>query len=94
MENGKTVSKRASDSTYRKSQSADATVLVAPASRRLLALSWNFKTAGPSCVRTSKMPALPQHAVTLVQHNSQTLHISPEGFVASNSVTAVYFGRL
>gem|GEM_PF-4786990 len=40
------------------------------------------------------MPALPQHAVALVQHNSQTLHINAKGFVTSNSVSAVYFGRL
>ena len=40
--------------------------LVAPASRRLLALSWNSNTAG-------KMPALPQHAATLIGNNSQLL---------------------
>src|SRR2546427_11510455 len=33
--------------------------------------SWTFNTAGASFVRTSKMPALPQHAGAPVQHNSQ-----------------------
>jgi len=38
-------------------------VSVAPASRRLLALSWKFNTAG-------KMPALSQHADATIRHEA------------------------
>src|SRR5258707_1023412 len=45
----------------RKDQSVHPISSVAPASRRLLALPWNSKTAG-------KMPALLQHAVLSVRY--------------------------
>ena len=51
-------------------------VSVAPASRRLLALSWKFKTAGPSCVRTSKMPALRQNAAASVPNDFDSVRHS------------------
>jgi hypothetical protein len=48
-----------------------AMILVEPASHRLLALFWKSNTAGPSCVRTSMMPALRQNAAASIRHNFQ-----------------------
>ncbi len=54
-----------------KIQCDDTMVSVAPASRRLLALSWNSNTAG-------KMPALPRHTAASVQYNFRPVRHQPE----------------
>ncbi len=54
-----------------KIQCDDTMVSVAPASRRLLALSWNSNTAG-------KMPALPRHTAASVQYNFRPVSHQPE----------------
>src|SRR5258708_39421825 len=59
-------------------------VSVAPASRRLLALSCGSKTAG-------KMPALPQRAAAFVRHNSRGCCL--KGLVISNCSITVWFER-
>jgi hypothetical protein len=62
-------------------------VSVAPASRRLFALSSNSYKAG-------KMPALPWHVAASVRRNFQPFSICSKGLEASNCVSTQFEGSL
>ena len=75
-----------SDSILRKFKSVDASAVVAPVhllgtaegSRRLLALSWNSNTVGPSSFRTTNFLVSPRLASTSPRRNSQPVHEKPQ----------------
>jgi hypothetical protein len=60
------LERRSNDYICRKDQCIGGIISVAPAARRLLAISWSFKIAG-------KMPALLKVAPALVRHNSEPI---------------------